>query len=40
MAFDWLFRPGKIGPLPVKNRLIMVLMVCNYADERGHMTER
>ena len=40
MAFEPLFRPGKIGRLEIKNRLIMPPMVRNYADAKGFVTPR
>jgi len=35
-----LFRPGKIGRLEIKNRLVMPPMVRNYADGEGRVTDR
>jgi 2,4-dienoyl-CoA reductase-like NADH-dependent reductase (Old Yellow Enzyme family)/thioredoxin reductase len=35
-----LFTAGYIGPLALKNRLIMAPMVRNYADDQGRMTPR
>lgn len=39
-SLDSLFRPGRIGRLETKNRLVMPPMVRNYADEQGRVTPR
>lgn len=40
MKYPKLFSKAKIGTLKLKNRLVMPPMVRNYADEKGHATER
>jgi 2,4-dienoyl-CoA reductase-like NADH-dependent reductase (Old Yellow Enzyme family)/thioredoxin reductase len=40
MPFPALARPGHIGSLPIKNRIIHAPLVRNYADERGAITPR
>lgn len=40
MAFPKLFEPAKIGPLTVRNRLIMPGMERNYATLKGEVTQR
>lgn len=40
MAYESLFKPGTLGRLRVKNRLVMPPMVRNYADAKGLVTPR
>ncbi len=40
MSFKSLFKPGHIGTLKVKNRLVMPPMVRDYADSKGFVTDR
>jgi len=38
--FTTLFQPGKIGPVELRNRLVMAPMGTNYANDRGEVTEQ
>ena len=38
--FENMFKPGKIGNLEIKNRLVVPPMLSEYADEDGNLTER
>lgn len=38
--FENIFKPGKIGNLDIKNRLVVPPMLTEYADESGNLTER
>ncbi|MFQ6067159.1 MAG: tRNA-dihydrouridine synthase, partial [bacterium] len=38
--YEMLFRPGKIGSLELKNRIVMPPMVTNYATREGAVTEQ
>jgi 2,4-dienoyl-CoA reductase-like NADH-dependent reductase (Old Yellow Enzyme family)/thioredoxin reductase len=38
--FEMLFKPGKIGNLEIKNRIIMSPMITEYADSDGYVTQR
>ena len=39
-AFQHLFRPGKIGSLELKSRILMAPMGSNYAEADGRCGER
>jgi 2,4-dienoyl-CoA reductase-like NADH-dependent reductase (Old Yellow Enzyme family)/thioredoxin reductase len=39
-SFPNLFKPGHIGHMPVKNRIVMPPMVRNYADTKGRVTKK
>jgi 2,4-dienoyl-CoA reductase-like NADH-dependent reductase (Old Yellow Enzyme family)/thioredoxin reductase len=38
--FEMLFKPGKIGSMEIKNRIIMAPMITEYADVDGYVTQR
>ena len=40
MSYEYLFRPGTIGPLRLKNRAVMMPMATEMADRFGLPTDR
>lgn len=40
MAFESLFKPIKLGPIEVKNRIVMTPMNVHFSDGRGFVTEQ
>lgn len=39
MAFEYLLKPGQIGPLRLKNRIIFASHSTNFCDETGEVSE-
>ena len=40
MSYEKLFRPGKIGNLEIKNRIVMPAMGCSLAESTGEAGTR
>ncbi len=38
--FSKLFEPARIGTMELKNRVVMVPLMTNFADEQGYVTQR
>lgn len=38
--YELLFKPHKIGNMPLKNRILLAPMGCDYTEENGYIGQR